>query len=51
MTPRSILALFSIAFGLAVIFAVITTIKYAPPTARAHAALTQLDCGQESQPV
>ncbi len=42
MAPRSLLVLFSIAFGVAVIFAVITTIKYVPPTSHSHASLTEL---------
>ncbi|MGC2315846.1 MAG: hypothetical protein WA615_04995 [Bradyrhizobium sp.] len=49
MAPRSFLVLLSIAFGVAVIFAVITTIKYVPPTTHAR-AVTQLG-GLESQPV
>ena len=48
MAPRSFLVLLSIAFGVAVIFAVITTIKL-PPTTHAR-AVTQLG-GLESQPV
>ena len=51
MTARSILALLSIAFCIALIFAVVTTLKYAPPTHPAHAALTQPEGGQQRQPV
>jgi hypothetical protein len=32
MAPRYIFAAFSVAFGLAVIFAVLTTVKYVPST-------------------
>jgi hypothetical protein len=49
MAPRSFLVLLSIAFGVAVIFAVITTIKYAPPTTHVR-AVTQLG-GLEGPPV
>ena len=51
MTPRFILALLSIAFCIAVIFAVVTTLKYAPPTPRAHAALSQPEVDQQRQPL